>query len=48
MGVGNEHPYRIEAGILHTLRELEDDGHTRAETDNLIALLHALFRSALQ
>ena len=38
MGVGNEHPYRVEAGILHTLRELEDDGHTRAETDNLIAL----------
>ena len=38
MGVSNEHPYRVEAGILHTLRELEDEGHTRAETENLIAL----------
>ncbi|MGB0372482.1 MAG: AAA family ATPase [Opitutales bacterium] len=35
MGVGNEHPYRVEAGILHNLRELEDEGHTRAEAENL-------------
>lgn len=35
MGVGNEHPYRVEAGILHNLRELENEGHTRAERATL-------------
>ncbi|MEM9025544.1 MAG: AAA family ATPase, partial [Verrucomicrobiota bacterium] len=37
MGVGNEHPYRVEAGIMHCLRELEDEGHTRAEREALTA-----------
>ncbi|MCR5183101.1 MAG: ATP-dependent RecD-like DNA helicase [Opitutales bacterium] len=30
MGLGNENPYRIDAGIFYTLEEIESEGHTAA------------------
>lgn len=38
MGLGNEHPFRLEAGIEHVIREQEKEGHTLVEQERLIAL----------
>lgn len=38
LGFGREHPLRAQAGMLYTLRKLNDDGHVYVPRDKLVSL----------
>ncbi|MFP4542214.1 MAG: ATP-dependent RecD-like DNA helicase [Opitutales bacterium] len=45
LGFANDAPARLEAGVLHVLKELESEGHTAYAPDGLVALATALLET---